>query len=354
MRAAGLILQFAALTLSVIAATGSATALAQTAAGTLLVVNKAGHSVSLIDLTTGTVQHELPTGAGPHEIAVSPDGRTAVISNYGPDDLPGNSLTVIDIAATRVVTTLPLGIYRRPHGVAWLPDNRQIVVTAEDNQVLLLIDVPTGRIVRAIPTHGKISHMVAVHPDGQRAYVTSIGSGDLTVIDIPRGRVMAQIPLGKGAEGIALSPDGSQVWAACREDDSVTVLDSGTLKVIRKLDTARFPVRVTFSPDGKTVLITNARASSVEIIAADSYQRSAELSMRGNFDIGNGAWLGGLLGVSTLPIGTLVHPAGKLAFVANTYGGFVAVIDLEHRRITGTILAGKAPDGLGYTAVIPE
>lgn len=354
MKAAGSTLHIIVMVLWTVAATCSTTVLAETAAGTLLVVNKAGHSVSLVDLATGAIRHELPTGAGPHEVAVSPDGRTAVISNYGPEGLPGNSLTVVDIAAARVVKTLPLGIYRRPHGVAWLPDNRQIVVTAEDNQALLLVDVPAGKVVRAIPTQRKISHMVAVHPDGQRAYVTSIGSGDLTVIDISRGKVSAQIPLGNGAEGIALSPDGNQVWAACREDDSVTILDSESLEVIRKLDTARFPIRVTLSSDGNTALITNARSSSVEIIAADTFQRIAELSMRGDFDIGKGYWLGGLFGVNTLPVGTLIHPSGKQAYVANTYGGFIAVIDLEQRRITGTILAGKVPDGLGYTAVIPE
>ena len=40
-------------------------------ADTLLVANKSDHTVDLIDLETGASQATLPTGRGPHEIAVS-------------------------------------------------------------------------------------------------------------------------------------------------------------------------------------------------------------------------------------------------------------------------------------------
>ncbi len=44
------------------------------AAGTLVVANKAEATVSLVDVASGEVVATLPTGAGPHEVAVSPDG----------------------------------------------------------------------------------------------------------------------------------------------------------------------------------------------------------------------------------------------------------------------------------------
>ena len=43
-------------------------------AATLIVVNKSDATASLIDLASGRVLVTLPTGAGPHEVAVSPDG----------------------------------------------------------------------------------------------------------------------------------------------------------------------------------------------------------------------------------------------------------------------------------------
>ncbi len=46
-----------------------------TSAATLLAANKSEATVSLFDLPTAQLRATLPTGAGPHEVAVSPDGQ---------------------------------------------------------------------------------------------------------------------------------------------------------------------------------------------------------------------------------------------------------------------------------------
>jgi YVTN family beta-propeller protein len=51
--------------------------------GTLVVLNKSEASASLIDLATEAVVATVATGEGPHEVAVSPDGRRALATNYG-------------------------------------------------------------------------------------------------------------------------------------------------------------------------------------------------------------------------------------------------------------------------------
>jgi DNA-binding beta-propeller fold protein YncE len=65
---------------------------------TLLVVNKSGASVSLHDLPDGRELLRLSTGEAPHEVAVSPDGTTAVVTNYGTRKSAGRSSTVADIS----------------------------------------------------------------------------------------------------------------------------------------------------------------------------------------------------------------------------------------------------------------
>ena len=51
--------------------------------GTLLVANKSEASVSLFRTPGYRLLAKLPTGEGPHEVAVSPDGRHALVSDYG-------------------------------------------------------------------------------------------------------------------------------------------------------------------------------------------------------------------------------------------------------------------------------
>jgi YVTN family beta-propeller protein len=84
--------------------------------GTLIVLNKTDNTAMLIDLADGKVRATIPTGAGPHEVAVSSDGRLAVVTNYGTRQEPGSTLTVIDVAKAAKVKDIDLGEYRRPRG----------------------------------------------------------------------------------------------------------------------------------------------------------------------------------------------------------------------------------------------
>ena len=110
-------LRFAAAGLSGLCAAASLLVPAHAFAGTLVVANKAEATVSLIDHTSGDVVATLEAGFGPHEVGISPDGRLALVTNYGTRENPGNSLTLLDIPSASVLRTIDLGDYRRPHGV---------------------------------------------------------------------------------------------------------------------------------------------------------------------------------------------------------------------------------------------
>jgi hypothetical protein len=49
----------------------------------LIVVEQGAGTVSLLDMRTGEKDWETPVNFNPHEIAVSTDGRTAFVTNFG-------------------------------------------------------------------------------------------------------------------------------------------------------------------------------------------------------------------------------------------------------------------------------
>ena len=97
--------------------------------GTVIVANMGDNTATLLDVASKRVVATLPTGNGAHEVAVSHDGRWAVVSNYGVRGTPGNSLTVIDVPAASVARTIDLGDFKRPHGSAFLPGDSVFVVS---------------------------------------------------------------------------------------------------------------------------------------------------------------------------------------------------------------------------------
>ena len=91
----------------------------------MLVLNK-GHwgstrpsELAIVDPGSGRVVARIPDGIEPHEVAASPDGRLAVVTNTGPYSDPGHTLSVIDLKAQKEFRRVELGPLPNPHGIAW-------------------------------------------------------------------------------------------------------------------------------------------------------------------------------------------------------------------------------------------
>lgn len=318
---------------------------------TLAVLNKAEATASLIDLDSGAVVATLPTGDGPHEAAASPDGALVIAANYGTRGKPGNTLTLIDVANASVVKTIDLGKYSRPHGVQWLADGQRVVVTAEDNKALIIVDINAGRVTKRIKTGQKVSHMVAVTPDGSRAFVANIGSGTMTAIDLDKGKRLANIVTGDGAEGIDVTPDGREVWITNRAEDTISVIDTKTLEIKHTVESAEFPIRARMTPDGQRVLVSNARSADLAVFDTKTRNELHRISMQAGEIDSEGKLFGDQFGESSIPIGVVMGPSGQRAWVALAGADLIVELDADTWSITRTLKAGREPDGMSYSPV---
>lgn len=308
----------------------------------LLVGNKAADTVWALDRASGERVAEYAAGPAPHEIAVSPDGRVAVVTTYG-HDRASHSLAVIDLAGggTRVVD---LGAHGRPHGVQLLADGTALVTT-EASGALLRVDVARGEVVGVADVGDGVGHMVAVSRDGAAAYVSKIRAGSVVRVDLATMRATAERPSGAGAEGIAVAPDG-RVWVTNRADDTVTVHDPDSLEVRATLSSRGFPIRVVFTADGRHALVTNATGATLSVFDARSHAAVATVALAPP----DAALRDTLLGRGPLPIGAVVDPLQARAYVAVSGADRVAVVDTRSWTVLTYWTTGREPDAL---AVVP-
>jgi YVTN family beta-propeller protein len=101
---------------------------------------EASASVVVIDLASEKKLLEIPVGGQPNDVAFTPDGKKAFVSNRLDD-----TVSVLDVATHSVVDTIPVG--DEPHGV--LVDRRgkylYVLNTSIDN--ISVIDVrPSQRL----------------------------------------------------------------------------------------------------------------------------------------------------------------------------------------------------------------
>lgn len=323
-------------------------------AETLLVVRKSDGALDFIDPGSGLRLASVPLGHAPHEVSVSPDGRRAVVSNYGTREQPGSTLSLVDLEQPREVRRIDLAPHTRPHGVAWYAPDR-VAVTTEGSRHLLVVEPDSGRIVRAIPTDQEVSHMVAVGPGDARAYVANIGSGTLTALDLVEGRKLADIVTGRGSEAIAVTPDGREVWVGAREDGHLAIVSTDRLEVTEKVPLPGIPIRIAMTPDGRTAFVSCAGSS--EVVAIETATRRERGRARIDLPLAPGATerpYARIAAGSALPVGLLVSRDGRNVYVAATMADAVLRLDTRDVAVQQTVAVGGEPDGLALTGVLPR
>src|SRR5262245_54631075 len=247
-------------------------------AQTLVVLNKSEQAASLIDPSNVTRIAKLAVGRGPHELAVSADGRTADVANFGRFGVftagdtmhtkPGNTVTVLDLANRRVKTTFDFGTHTGQHGVATSKDGSYAWLTSETPNALLEVEATTGKILHVWPTQQQRTHLVVPSPDEKRFYITNTVSGSLTIVDRATGNAKS-VPIGAGAEGITVSPDGKEIWVTCRNVVKSSLVSATTEIVIETVWSAgEGPQRIQFTPDGSQVWASNVRSNTLTVFDA--------------------------------------------------------------------------------------
>lgn len=303
--------------------------------GTVIVTNKAPSTATLVDIASGVTLATLPTGDGPHEIVTSRDGRTAVVTDYGTGPAPGGTLTVIDVPGLRVVHTIPLGGYRRPHGIVFLPGDSTVAVTSEANRAVLIVHVRTGMILNAIQTEQAGSHMVGVAADGVRAWTGDIGSNTVTELDLATGRMLRHIAVPSQPEAINVSPDGTEAWVGSNATHVVSVVDARTGTVTTAAEGLGWPYRVLFTPDGATVLLPDYVGEELRF-----------LERRSRRELGRIAFAG------AGPQGITLAADARTALLSLSKAGQVVIIDIVTRAVRGTLQVGATPDGVAYSPIV--
>ncbi|MEP6618024.1 MAG: YncE family protein [bacterium] len=320
-------------------------------AGLLVVANQQGASATIINAATMQTIATIPVGIGPHEAAVSPDGRWAVITNYGDRTVQGNTLSVIDLEApTLAVTrTIDLGEYHRPHGATFVQDGRKLLVTSETSQRLVIVDFASGKVDTALATNGKGSHMVAVRRDGKRAWTANINDGNITEYDIETRRTVRQLKAAPDDEGIATTPGGILVWVGSNTAKTVTIIDTQRGETVATLSGfSGAPYRIGISRTGRVALVCDPTGNKIWIYEVGSNRKLAEIDLSKVEGIKSAGGQPGQAGAG--PEGVTFDPIVDFAYITLNGSNQVVAVDLNSYKVVGFGPSGNAPDGIAFSA----
>jgi DNA-binding beta-propeller fold protein YncE len=303
----------------------------------LIMVDKLGSRVRFFTPDTYKELSSIDVGTKPHEIAISPDRKTAYVTVYGDgvygnNPHPGHTIAIIDIASRQMTGTIDVSPYIAPHGLM-IDSHGMLYVTCDLSRKLLIIDPQKKSIEAAIDTEGT-GHFLAILPDASKAYVANKNDKPfISVIDLKTRKMIGTIPAPNGTQGITASPDGKRVLAVDFATPQLIVIDTATDKVVDTvpLNGAAEEFRVKYSPDGSEIMTTASNAPTANLLkAADLHGQQIVLT------------------VGKTPMGMAFAADGRTALVANHGEGTVSVVDLKEGRVTSKFDAGTGIENAAY------
>jgi DNA-binding beta-propeller fold protein YncE len=316
-----------------------------TPTGTLVASNMDAHTVSIVDIASGRTLVTAPVGTGPHEVAISPDGRQAVVAIYGNRESVGSSLALFDLTQpTAAPRTVALGAGNtRPHGLAYLPDGQSLLVTGERAQRVLVVNLVTGAIDSSMSTKAATTHMVSTSADGRRAFTTNIMAMSVSAIDVSTRTITGTYPVGARIEGIGVTPDGKEVWVGGNETQTVYVLDGASGAIRGTIAGFGMPYRVGITPDGKTAVVSDPGNEQIHLVDVATRTRRHTIVVPTALPAE---------GSNPSPQGVTISRDGAFGYVTLKAVAKVAVVDLARGTIVKTLPVGAGSDGVGVSSLV--
>lgn len=190
-----------------------------------------GFQGTLITIDTATdevVGTPVAVGRQPLQVAVTPDGKAAYVTN-GLDA----SVSAVTLASGQT-TTIPVG--EVPTGIAVTPDGSRAYVVVSGANVVKAIDTATKAVVGEPIAAGQAPQFIAISRDGTRAYVTDFfGARSVSVLDLAAGKALSQGIEGlTGPTRIAVDGDRGYVVQGVGKNQTVAAVDLADNSVLVK------------------------------------------------------------------------------------------------------------------------
>ena len=309
-----------------------------TGAAGLIMIDKRGGFVRFFDPATLKEVSSLQLEAPPHELAISPDHKTAYVplygdGVYGSNPNPGHKIVTIDLTTRKVSGTIDVSPYVAPHGLQ-VDNNGTLYASCDTSRKLLVIDPKSQKIQAAIDTDGT-GHWAAVLPDGSKAYVANKNDRMfVSVIDLKARQMIGRVPMPKGTQGITASPDGKRVLAIDFTDPKFYIIDTATDKIVDTVAVEKNtvgPFRARYSPDGTVLITVNHQNSLANVFDARNLHAPQKT-----------------LAVGPQAFGIAFTADGKTALVSNHGDGTISVIDVGKSQVISTFKAGTGIETLAY------
>jgi YVTN family beta-propeller protein len=173
----------------------------------VLVSNWCSYDLSILDHDTLHEVQRIHLGAYPRGIAIDGRSHVAYVAVMGSFDVARIDLSTFAVSWFR-------GVGNSPRHLVLSADGRHLFVTLNGNNRVVSVDTATGQVVARTAT-GTQPRSMAISSDGRALYVVNYGSNTVSVLRTSDLGVVNTFPVPDHPIGIAYEPTHHRIWVAC-------------------------------------------------------------------------------------------------------------------------------------------
>lgn len=199
--------------------------------------------VAVIDTESWSVVKNIDTGFRPGRVLL--DGAMLWVAHEN-ERATDAALTVIDTRSLKAVATIATG--RAPHQLAFSPDGNRAFVTNGADGTVSIIETSTPKKIGDVAT-GPSPAGIASSTLSAATYVVD-SDGSIAVIEANATSVTRRIEAKPGLSSIAFAPGGRWGFITNPKENVVHVIDSATSAIVTTAtDVGKTPDQVSFTED---------------------------------------------------------------------------------------------------------
>jgi PQQ-dependent catabolism-associated beta-propeller protein len=265
-----------------------------------------------------------------------------------------NALTIFQNSAgtSKIAQVSTHKVCKRPRHVQLTQDRKQLLIACSDDHVIAVWDIASKKLVNRIKV-GDDPEMFDISPDGRMLYASNEEDAMLSAYDLMAKKKLFEVKVGGEPEGVKVSSNGKLVFVTSEVNSLVQVVDVATKKVIKNIAVGKRPRRLMLTTlntkvagaDGKASMgagelwVSNELGASVSVIRLSDYAVTGQIDFKPQ----------GMRPEEVTPVGMVLSPDGKTAYVGLGRANHVAVVDVASHAVRGYVLVGKRAWGLGLS-----
>ncbi|MFC6705954.1 YncE family protein [Flexivirga alba] len=224
-----------------------------------------------------TWDQAIEVGAVPKFVAITPDQKKVVISNWC-----DFTISIIDRATAKQTKVIKLAA--QPRGIVIMPDNKTAYVAAMYGNKVFRVNMETGEhhVILAV---NRPRHLV-LSPDSKLLYLAASGTDRVYKIDTATDKVVSQVISGREPRSMTISQDGTALYVVNYFGKSASKIRTADMKVVQTVPTDPSPIGITYDDathqvwvacyGGSMIVFDDTKRASGSTPTASGYSPSSD------------------------------------------------------------------------------